>query len=70
MQQARIFRNAETQHPAYVADYLPTLLDAIGKAHPQPSWAADGMSLLPLITSLGAGGVGAPFWSISVRAAA
>lgn len=37
------------QMPAYVSDYLPTFLDAIGMEHPQPDWAADGISLLPFL---------------------
>ena len=39
----------ETSFPAYVSDYLPTFLDATGSAHPQPTWAADGISLMPLL---------------------
>ena len=39
-----------------VNDYLPTFLAVVGMAHPQPAWASDGMSLLPLITALGAQG--------------
>lgn len=53
---AMVKRNVRTWHPSYVSDYLPTLLDVIGRAHPQPTWAADGMSLLPLIGRLGRGG--------------
>lgn len=53
---AVIRRNVQTWHPAYVSDYLPTFLDVLGRTHPQPTWAADGMSLLPLVTSLGATG--------------
>jgi hypothetical protein len=53
---ARIKHHAETWHPAYVSDYLPTLLDILGMQHPQPDWAADGISLLPLITTLGVNG--------------
>jgi hypothetical protein len=41
--------NRETHFPAYVNDYLPTFLDVIGMAHPHPTWAADGISLMPLI---------------------
>ena len=50
---AAIGRNVRTWHPAYVSDYMPTLLDILNMSHPHPSWAADGMSLLPLIKSLG-----------------
>ena len=44
-----ITSNRQTEFPAYVSDYLPTFLDLLGMAHPHPSWAADGISLLPLI---------------------
>jgi arylsulfatase A-like enzyme len=53
---ARISQNVQSWHPAYVSDYLPTFLDLVKMSHPQPHWAADGMSLLPLITLLGAPG--------------
>ena len=46
---AAIARNRETTVPAYVSDYLPTVLEVLGQTHPQPTWAADGESLLPLI---------------------
>jgi len=46
---AAIARNRETKVPAYVSDYLPTVLEVLGQTHPQPTWAADGESLLPLI---------------------
>ena len=46
---ARITRHRETWVPAYVSDYLPTLLEVFGQSHPNPSWAADGESLLPLV---------------------
>lgn len=52
---AAIRQHVDTWHPAYVSDYLPTLLDLLNQSHPNASWAADGMSLLPLIRSLGAG---------------
>lgn len=51
-----ISKRADTWHPAYVSDYLPTFLDLVGLQHPHPTWAADGISLLPLITKLGAAG--------------
>ena len=41
--------NRQTHFPAITSDYLPTFLDAIGLAHPQPTWAMDGISLMPLI---------------------
>jgi arylsulfatase A-like enzyme len=46
---AVIKSHRETLFPAYVSDYLPTFLDAIGMAHPNPSWYADGISLMPLL---------------------
>ena len=39
----------ETTFPAYVSDYLPTFLDVTGIAHEEPTWAADGISLMPFI---------------------
>ena len=48
--------HSSTWHPAYVSDYLPTLLEITGVQHPHPSWASDGMSLLPLIQRLGHAG--------------
>ena len=39
----------ETSYPAYVSDYLPTFLEATSATHPHPSWAADGVSLMPLV---------------------
>ena len=50
---AQISQNVQSWYPAYVSDYLPTFLDLVKMPHPQPRWAADGMSLLPLITLLG-----------------
>lgn len=41
--------NRQTYFPAITSDYLPTFLDAIGMAHPQPTWPIDGISLMPLI---------------------
>ena len=46
---AMVHAHAETLYPAYVSDYLPTFLEATGASHPQPSWAADGVSLMPLL---------------------
>jgi hypothetical protein len=51
-----IKKHAETWHPAYVSDYMPTLLDLIGVPHEHATWSADGISLLPLIKKLGATG--------------
>jgi arylsulfatase A-like enzyme len=44
-----ISANARTSVPAYVPDFLPTLLDILGAAHPRPGFASDGESLLPLL---------------------
>ena len=44
-----IHAHRETMHPAYVSDYLPTFLEATGASHPRPLWAADGVSLMPLV---------------------
>eukprot|EP00039_Didymoeca_costata_P025389 m.13161 g.13161 ORF g.13161 m.13161 type:complete len:719 (+) comp4799_c0_seq2:74-2230(+) len=49
-----IQQNSATWHPAYVADYLPTILELLGVPEENPSWIKDGMSLLPLIKSLAA----------------
>jgi arylsulfatase A-like enzyme len=46
---ARITVNRWTDMPVSVLDYLPTTLELIGVVHPQPHWARDGISLLPLI---------------------
>jgi arylsulfatase A-like enzyme len=35
---AKIKKNAQTWHPAYVSDYLPTLLELLGLTHPNPDW--------------------------------
>ena len=37
---AVVRRNAVTWHPAYVADFLPTVLELLGVAHPHPDWYA------------------------------
>eukprot|EP00035_Acanthoeca_spectabilis_P002135 m.85326 g.85326 ORF g.85326 m.85326 type:complete len:572 (-) comp11375_c0_seq1:94-1809(-) len=51
---AMIKSHSETWHPAYVSDYLPTVLELIDVAHENPTWAHDGMSLLPLVKALAA----------------
>ena len=51
---AMIKHNSATWYPAYVSDYLPTLLELTGVQHAHPDWAADGISLLPLIKRLAA----------------
>lgn len=49
---AMIKSNSMTWHPAYVSDYLPTILEILDVSHGNPGWAKDGMSLLPLINQL------------------
>ena len=39
---------------AYVSDYLPTFLDAVGMQHPKPDWPSDGISLMPLLKTAAA----------------
>ncbi len=51
---AVIHANSRTWHPSSTHDYMPTILDLLGLQHPRPGWAADGMSLLPLIRELAA----------------
>lgn len=46
---ALIKKNVVTNYPAATMDYLPTFLDVVGIAHPNPSWPLDGTSLLPLV---------------------
>ncbi|MFT5905630.1 MAG: arylsulfatase A-like enzyme [Cryomorphaceae bacterium] len=46
---AMIKQGRETDLPCITSDYLPTVLDAIGMNHPQPSHTLDGVSLMPLI---------------------
>ena len=46
---AKISQNRETWMPACTTDYLPTVMDVLGVTHPHPTWATDGMSLMPLI---------------------
>eukprot|EP01046_Picozoa_sp_COSAG06_P018226 COSAG06_NODE_1261_length_10074_cov_21.232882_3_plen_152_part_00 len=45
----KIHANRQTWFPACTTDYLPTILDILGVSHPHPTWASDGMTLLPLI---------------------
>jgi len=45
-----IEQHVVTDHAAVTSDFMPTVLDLIGLLHPRPNWAADGMSLLPLLT--------------------
>ncbi len=49
-----IAANRRASVPVYVPDFLPTVLDVLGRAHPKPGYAADGESILPLLK-------GAPF---------
>lgn len=51
---AAIAANRRTSTPVYVPDFLPTVLELLGRAHPKPDFASDGESILPLIK-------GAPF---------
>ena len=46
---AAIRFNAHTAVPVGVVDFLPTVLDLLGVAHPRPAFAADGESVLPLL---------------------
>jgi len=46
---AMIRKRRVTDAPAGVYDIMPTILDILKMAHPNPSWAADGVSLLPRI---------------------
>merc|ERR1712048_678626 len=41
--------NVDTKYPVVTMDFLPTVLDVIGGKHPHPEWAADGMSIAPLL---------------------
>jgi len=45
----KILEARTTEVACITSDYLPTVLDAIGVAHPHPEYALDGCSLLPLI---------------------
>ena len=51
---AMIKQRSTTWHPSYVSDFMPTILEAMGVPHKHPDWAADGMSLMPLIKTLSA----------------
>lgn len=46
---AKIKQGRQTNSPCVTSDYLPTVLDAIGVKHPEPSHTLDGISLMPLI---------------------
>lgn len=46
---AVIKQHRETWRPAYVSDYLPTVLELLGVEHPNPTWYKDGESLMPLV---------------------
>jgi hypothetical protein len=41
--------HVDTKHPVVTMDFLPTVLDILGLKHPHPEWAADGMSIAPLL---------------------
>ena len=53
-----ITRNAAVDVPIYVPDIYPTVLDLLGLAYPQPTWAVDGESILGLLRAGGGGGDG------------
>ena len=46
---AAIAANRRTAVPVYTPDFLPTVLDLLGVPHPQPGFATDGESILPLL---------------------
>ena len=46
---ASITTNRHTSLPVSTNDYMPTVLEAWGVAHPQPTWASDGQSIMPLL---------------------
>lgn len=56
--------HVDTLHAAVTNDFLPTVLDLLDIAHPNPEWPSDGVSLLPLLrgevppTSTRAKGIG------------
>ena len=47
----KIKAHSETWHPAYVSDYMPTLLEILGVKHQHPGWVADGISLVRMIST-------------------
>jgi len=44
-----ITSHVDTKYPVVTMDFLPTVLDIVGLKHPRPNWAADGMSIAPLL---------------------
>ncbi|WDE97661.1 sulfatase-like hydrolase/transferase [Lentisphaera profundi] len=46
---AKISQAKEVNLPCITSDYLPTVLDALKISHPEPSYALDGRSLMPII---------------------
>ena len=50
-----ISEHRETWVPAVTHDFLPTIMEAIGVISDHPSWALDGVSLMPFITGPPAG---------------
>ena len=50
---AVIKANAHTSVPAFVPDFMPTILDILGIEHPHPEFAMDGESLRALLESGG-----------------
>jgi arylsulfatase A-like enzyme len=46
---AMVKQHRDSWVPVSTNDLLPTILELIGVPHPNPSWAADGISLVPLL---------------------
>lgn len=49
---AYITSNLNVSTPATTADFLPTVMDILGVESSHPSWAMDGISLLPLLKNI------------------
>ena len=49
---AMIHKNSKTWYPASSTDFLPTIMELLDVSHPHPTFASDGISLLPLIKKL------------------
>ena len=47
-----IHKNSKTWYPASSTDFLPTIMELLDVSHPHPTFASDGISLLPLIKKL------------------
>lgn len=46
---AKVKEARKISEPCITSDYMPTILDALGIPHPQPAYATDGRSLMPII---------------------